>query len=293
MAVLECNISACSSLANGIIAASKSIGWQTKAFVDQLTAQTIATNVQAAISWGANVLASTTLDMTPTELADLHAHHIKVIGGGNTPTLPYNIITRNAAYMKYVGNLQAAVAVTESKTPNPDVGFVLESGSNATANQGIGLKEGLKAFCPKCTTQTLPISTTVTGNIAGQIVNWLRANPKINFVDMVNETDENGLHPALQSAGLQNIPLEVNFASSLSLPLLQNGQLLEALTGSDNAFGYLITDAAIRLELGMSTKQDLLPNAVPPSVIIGPHVTEVSQGAPGYAAYFHKLWGVK
>lgn len=288
---LACNLSTCQRPAETATEAAKAIGWNVKVLTDNLTPQSLENNVQTALNIHPAVVVNDTLDLSPQELNEFKAAGIKVIGYGNTPNPGYTVILRDVAYQEFVGQIDAATIVTRSHLTSGKVGWPNQIGSAAGEGQEEGLRKGLAEFCPECELEVYELPTALNTNLASSIANWMRANPDIDNVVLAIESSMQGLHGALQAAGLSDKTFITQYATNAIVPFLQSGELKAAISPGDGAAGWLTMDTAIRLVLGLPTDENTAPEALVPALNEGTEVQEVSEGPEGYEQTFEKLWG--
>jgi ribose transport system substrate-binding protein len=288
---LSCNLSTCQRPAETATEAAKVIGWNVKVLTDNLTPQSLENNVQTALNIHPAVVVNDTLDLSPQELKEFKAAGIKVIGYGNTPNPGYTVILRDVEYQEFVGRIDAATIVTRSDLTSGKVGWPNQIGSAAGEGQEEGLKKGLAEFCPECELEVYELPTALNTNLASSIANWMRANPEIDNVVLAIESSMQGLHGALQAAGLSDKTFTTQYATNAIVPFLQSGELKAAISPGDGAAGWLTMDTAIRLVLGLPTEENTDPEALVPALNEGTEVQAVSEGPANYEQTFEKLWG--
>jgi ribose transport system substrate-binding protein len=286
--IIACTIQVCQDFAKASSAAAAILGWTTKTYPNDFTPAGLQTSIQGAIQDKDSGVINVGTDLTPAQLQAFRVAHIPVVGVGNPPNSGYAVMVRDDAYQEYQGRSAAAYIATADKS-SPMVGFVGEQ-SNASIKDGVGVETGLKQYCPACKFESLTLPASALGKDAAErIVSWLRGNSSIKWVVLQNDTLTLGLPGALKAAGLSTKLVSL-FATALSVPLLQTGELQAAIGTTNSATGWLAIDGIARTFTGVPVAPDQAANALSVSLSNGAGVKEIPVGPVGYEAAFEKLW---
>jgi ribose transport system substrate-binding protein len=156
-------------------------------------------------------------------------------------------------------------------------------------------ESSLTKYCPRCTIKTYDMPITAIGkDAATRTLNFVRANPEIKDLFIVQDTITLGLPSALKAAGLNEIKILGAFPTEPNLPYIAAEEEAAALPGAYKEGGWLMADATARLFAGVSTAPDEAPNAFPEMIWDAenlPSETEVAPVVPNYKEEFEALWG--
>jgi ABC-type sugar transport system substrate-binding protein len=289
---IECNLEACAQMTGGLVAAANVLGWHiTTHIVDNSNPVSVDAAYQTTQSQHPDGVIVNANAPSATQLNAFAAAGIPVLALGQPESPKYIANLEGFPWQENMGRQDVAFAVSQSTQATPGIGYVAYPGTPATVAATAGMKAGLAAFCPRCQFYHLGVSWTANAAGVSQITNWVRANSGINDLVLFDDAMVAGLPNALRAAGLSNVKIISNFATSVSVPFLQSGQMAAGVGFFPAATGWLMADVFARHFTGMSTSPDGGGNVLGVSVSSGPHVTGIPSGPSGYQAVFRKLWG--
>jgi ribose transport system substrate-binding protein len=296
---------------NGIAAGAKALGWKYKEIPIQNTANGAAEAFQLAlelhpsgISLGGDPPAT-----IASELAQACSEHIPVvydsqpISAAQLKQYPC-IISQSlngTAQLSYGAKMVAAEIVSQSNG-NAHVALFNVPSYPVLVGEAAAFKQAMKEFCPStCSVSEVDVQVTDVGTptIPSDVVNFVRSNPKTNWMFSTFGDIADGVEASLQTAGL---------ASQVSLGGLNmtQGELAGLKSGQPGAWaaqpqpitGWRIDDIFARYFEGESLTPTL---AFPPMQMLTPKnaasaVVDPSSGFwVGVASYrqdFEQLWRV-
>jgi ribose transport system substrate-binding protein len=290
---LSCAYQSCITLGTYAQQAAAHFGWKVKYINAGETPQEYQAAAAAIVSDKPDVavIAGTPADDFPTQLAQMKAEGIKLVGFATSPEPELKVMVRPPAYNIAYGKLAASFVISHAGAPTT-IGFVNTAGTPASEQNTTGMHQGQTEYCPKCTIDEYDVPPAAAlGTAAPLIVNWLRGNSGIKWVVLDNDGLAEGLPAALTSAGI-SVNIVTLFPSTVSIPLLQSGQEVAALATNDAASSWDTIDAVARLEAGQSTSASTSFRAVPWVVLTKANVgSALPLGPAGFQNQFLKLWG--
>jgi ribose transport system substrate-binding protein len=305
IAYIQCGSPACVVNGDALQQAAGALGWKVNRINAGLTAETIQSAWQQAVSEhpDAVITSGFARALFNPQLAQLAARKTPVIdlttadppGHGLSAVFGYGPqwTTQGKIIADYVlansgGKPVHELSVTVSAYAN--LGMISDE-----------VSKEIKAHCPSCTTATLDVPVTSIGSdLPSRVTSYLSAHPDVNwayvgFADMMS-----GLPPALSSAGLGGVKIVTIDRTTATEAYMNNGQSLVMSAGFDvSEMMWRSVDYLARLWTGRSTARDTAVSGLPLWV-----VTKANQPAANpttgyypfvadYAAQYKKLWGVK
>lgn len=167
----------------------------------------------------------------------------------------------------------------------------------------VNIEESYKAEliknCPKCTFDVLntTIADLVAGKIPAGVVSKMQANPKINYIAYAFGGLNGGVYEAVKAAGLADKTKFIggDFDKD-DLQAITDGTNSAWYSNPKEYSGWLMTDAAARLSVGMKLDEEV-PSSVLPTFLVTSKATAAPMLAAGnwpgpatMAAQFKKLW---
>ncbi|MGH3626001.1 MAG: sugar ABC transporter substrate-binding protein [Sciscionella sp.] len=293
---ISCGYQTCATLASDAADAGKQLGWNVK-FVDAgLTPaawqQAAATVVRAKPDYA--VVAGIDASVIRAQVAQMTKEGVKVLGFATTPVPGFIGMVRPARWNINYGKAAAAYIIANSGQKNPIIGFANTTEFTANRQNALGIHEAIKEFCPGCQYKQVEIPATAPGKDAAQLVlNYLRGNQDVHWMILATDGIALGLPSALDSAGIgKSTKLVSLFPSSVSIPLLKNGQMNAVLATNDAASSWDTIDALARIAAGDSAAQPTAATAVPLALVTPSNVAAALPAGPGnWRSQFLSLWG--
>jgi ribose transport system substrate-binding protein len=192
-----------------------------------------------------------------------------------------------------IGQLMAAWIIDQSGGNASSVYFNLPAFS-ILDTQGAAYKAYMRQNCPKCSVDSVDIPATALGkDVPTRIVAYLRAHPSVKWVTVSVDALAVGLPAALRSAGLSDVQIVGEGATSTNLQYIHAGQQSASVAFPYYEVMWAMVDAAARYEAGAPVPASV--GATPWLLIKSTAPNTNSDAFPtvaDYAAQFEKLWGV-
>ncbi|MHB1953598.1 MAG: sugar ABC transporter substrate-binding protein [Sulfobacillus sp.] len=159
-----------------------------------------------------------------------------------------------------------------------------------------GFTSTLKSTCPGCTYTSQNVSASAIGTtLPAQVVSYLRANPKVDYVVFSFGDMTLGLSTAMKAAGLfPRVQVVTQHASEANFQDIADGTEAMNLPEPDLQIGWYMVDAAIR-----AIEKAPIPNSqykyVPENYVTKANLKSVTApyvSDPNYKAEFLKLWHI-
>ena len=305
IAWLECDVPTCAAyITPGFKNATAALGWDLKIIPMKSTDPGPA--FQQAIDAKVDFIASTGL-ATAQYQPQLDAAKAAGIGvlscyGTDDPSADSGLLMQcgDESFVQNSGPVMADWAIVDSKgTANmlivsiPDFP-VLVSETDA-------VKAQITKNCSGCKVTELDVTLQdlIGGTIPASIVSKLQANPDVNYVYYSFGDLPGGVTAALQSAGLDKKVTQFGQDfSTIDLDEIAAGTMGPWAADPKGYAGWLMTDAAARLSLGMTLDEERAAAVLPTVIISDPaEAKTLSAGGgdwmpPGAEDAFKKLWGV-
>jgi len=298
---IACAPAACLEVPKRMQEAAEKIGWK----VNIITAQADPGSVQAAfaqavrnkpdvVAYGGFELV--TIQRQVKELKDLG---IPVIATAITEEIgeETGILAnvRGPNYQKLVGKALAAAVIKETKG-KANIGFVDISYFPIYSFVKEGFDEAMDEYCAECSIKVTDMPVTSIGKDAStRLLNFLRANPKINSLVAVADGVNLGLPAAMKSAGIADkVKLFSGTPTAANLPFVASGAESAVVPIPYDEAGWIMVDASIRALLGMSLEESSSAEAMPTVLLTKDNLTsttEIETLVPDHQEIFLKLWG--
>ena len=196
------------------------------------------------------------------------------------------------AQTSIIGQLMAAWIITQSHANAHTVYFNLPAFSILN-NQGAAYTDYLKQNCVKCTSDSVDIPVTALGkDVPTRIVSYLRAHPSVKWVTVSVDALAVGLPAALKAAGLSDVQIVGEGATSTNLQYIQAGQQSASVAFPYYEVMWAMVDAAARYEAGVAVPASV---GATPWLLIksnAPAPTDAFPTVKDYAQQFKALWGI-
>jgi len=297
---INCGAPACGVLADGAASASKVLGWSYHTLATTGTPSSVQAAWQTAVQQKPSVVYTSGFNRSVfnTQLLALKGLGIPVIDYATTDP-PGNGITLMMGPPNEVGaeGQQLADFIAADSHNNANTLLVYVPAYAILASVTTAFNAQYHKLCPGCALASMDLAATAIGTTAvQQVVTYLRANPKVNYVAFTLDGAAIGLPAALKAAGLSNKVKFLGASPSVeNLGYVAAGE--EAATVNQDYYGemYEMADAAGRtflhekvagvdpttIQYWVETKSNLIS-----STGFGPVV-------PNMIAKYKKLWGVK
>jgi ABC-type sugar transport system substrate-binding protein len=191
-----------------------------------------------------------------------------------------------------IGQLMAAWIITQSKGDAQTVYFNLPAFS-ILKTQGTAYEDFLKQNCSKCTSDSVDIPVTAFGkDVPTRIVSYLRAHPKVKWVVVSVDALAVGVPAALKAAGLGDVQIVGEGATSTNLQYIHAGQQSASVAFPYYEVMWSMVDAAARYEAGADVPASI---GATPWLLIksnAPAPTDAFPTVKDYAQQFKTLWGI-
>lgn len=295
---VSCGTPNCSVEGNIIRQATNLLGWSLNVINTDGTPETQKAAFAQAVQQKVNVVLYSAVDRATFAqyIPALKANHTFLsaccitdpVGGDSGIDYAIDVPSQTAI----IGKLMAAWIITQSKGQANTVYFNLPAFSILNT-QGAAYKSYLKQNCPSCTTDSVDIPVTALGkDVPTRIVSYLRAHPSVKWVTVSVDALAVGLPAALKAAGLNDVQIVGEGATSTNLQYIHAGQQSASVAFPYYEVMWAMVDAAARYEAGAT---------VPPSVGATPWLL-IKSNAPvtndvfptvkDYEAQFKALWGI-
>ncbi len=191
-----------------------------------------------------------------------------------------------------IGQLMAAWIITQSKGDAHTVYFNLPAFS-ILATQGTAYSSYFSKNCSSCTSDNVDIPVTALGkDVPTRIVSYLRAHPKVKWVTVSVDALAVGLPAALKAAGLNDVKIVGEGATSTNLQYIRAGQQSASVAFPYYEVMWAMVDAAARYEAGATVPASV---GATPWLLIksnAPAPTDAFPTVKDYAQQFKTLWGI-
>ena len=235
-------------------------------------------------------------------LAAAHEKGIPVIlssGGGSTPNPVSNPSTVFAAVdINYAaaGAANANYITVESKG-KANVLVLSDNSQVGVKDHVAGFQAQLSKVCPGCVQSVLQTTTAdVTTKTPAEVVSYLRTHPSINWLYVDYDPQAAFIVPAMQQAGITNVPIAGILGNPQNLTFIKNGTIQVSDVLIDQTYyGYAMIDQALR---AIAKQPAASPNGEEEPWYL---VTKQANNLPSspewvapykYSANYLKLWGL-
>jgi ribose transport system substrate-binding protein len=297
---IQCAIPACTQLGVGLKGATDALGWKLNIIDSGLTAEGVtnawakavqqkpdavigAGNPKSLFQASLQQLAAAGIPVVDIDVTDSAGDGITAVIQGSSAYGPSGALI--ADWVLADGGTKANTLVVDTSA-YPVVGLRVK-----------GFKDEYAKLCPNCPIDTIEAQVTDFGDkLDTQIVGYLQAHPKVNYVAAGVSDMVTGLSSALQGAGLGSkvkvISNDINPALEQDL---RSGGPLKALTQLENVnMMWQAADVLARKFAGQpfQASADATPNMwIATKDNIGTY-TEPYPLVADYQAQYKKLWGV-
>jgi ribose transport system substrate-binding protein len=230
LAYVTCGVPACNTQAEIAKEAAGELGWD----VTVVQATSAPADVQAAMQqvvrdkYDGVMYAGFTKESFRRELAELEAQKVPVIAVSTEDAVGEGItaVIRPSEEGGKSGAL-AAEYITAQSDGKANVGLINLPAFRTIDVLSNGFSDQLKKSCESCTyeQEDLPNTVFTTGDGPARIVTFLRANPKIDWLFLSNDSLAVGLPAALKAAGLDGkVKIGGAIGSTTNLEMIKAGQ---------------------------------------------------------------------
>jgi ribose transport system substrate-binding protein len=191
-----------------------------------------------------------------------------------------------------IGQLMAAWIIAQSNGKADSVYFNLPAFS-ILDTQGSAYKSYMQQNCSNCSTDSVDIPVTALGkDVPTRIVSYLRAHTKVKWVTVSVDALAVGLPAALKAAGLNDVQIVGEGATSTNLQYIHAGQQSASVAFPYYEVMWAMVDAAARYEAGATVPASV---GATPWLLIksnAPVTNDVFPTVKDYDTQFKALWGV-
>jgi ABC-type sugar transport system substrate-binding protein len=296
---VSCGTPNCSIEGNIIKQATNLLGWTLKVINTDGTPETQKSAFAQAVQQKVDVVLYSAVDRATFAqyLPAFKANHTflsaccitDAVGG--TSGIDYAIDVPSQTMV--IGQLMAAWIMTQSNGNAHAVYFNLPAFS-ILKTQGDAFTSYLKQNCSSCSTDSVDIPVTALGkDVPTRIVSYLRAHPSVKWVTVSVDALAVGLPAALKAAGLNDVKIVGEGATSTNLQYIQAGQQSASVAFPYYEVMWSMVDAAARYEAGAPVPASV---GATPWLLIksnAPAPTDAFPTVKDYAQQFKTLWGIK
>jgi ribose transport system substrate-binding protein len=299
---ITCPITICISIQDGVQAAAAKLGWTVNVIEGGVTPATWISAVDQAVqSPGDAVLGIGLLPNSAiaTELTALAAKNIPWIADVSSSPVGANDMIANEsspAADATSGKVMADWIVANSNA-HAHVAFFWDPAFSTLLPAEQDFLSTMNRLCQTCSVnvQSTSFSTGVGTTDPGQIVSYLQANPRTNYLVVADGDAMVGVTQAIAAAGLAGkVKIVTRSADVINIKDIAAGTETMGVTSEGPEAGWRMVDAAARFFLGDS----LLPAAQPQGVyhVLTKADLPANRNAPWtvphYQSYFLKAWNL-
>jgi ribose transport system substrate-binding protein len=307
VAFVQCADPSCAILAGYFGEAVKALGW------DLVTVSATATDpgaaVQQAIDAGVDYISTTgfPMDLFKVQMAEAASRGIPLFlcYSIDVPKGPENNLYSDCydatAAQAYADAMADHLAVDSGGTANI-LAVTIPSYPILNA-QTEAMRARLAQNCPGCTLSLLEVSVNelAGGAVPQRVSSHLQTDPDVDYLFFTYNGLENGVHPALRSAGLlERVKLVGTQGGQAQMAGIVNGTSQAWTALSQELAMWTMADQMARLSVGQWSIEDERKAAIPPFYLVttpeaARELVDEKDGWPGPAGFkdtFKKLWGV-
>lgn len=253
--IINCAVPICALYTKGATEAAQALGWKTKTVVAPFTPEGFKETWDTVLQDKPDAVVMAGVAPTSSVLSQVQqasgqgivvvGYGLDVMAGGASP-IAYGAASPDAE--KIDGRAQALTIVNDAKGP-ANVLIVTDPSQVSGKPQAVETKSVLESV--GSTVDELDVNSADIGNsIPAQIVTYLQAHPKVQYVVVPYDDFLSGIPQALKSAGLEDVKLIGSAAASSSVGLLQSGQLFSTGVHPTLENGWYLVDAIVRKMVG-------------------------------------------
>ena len=295
---VTCGIPYCDSLGADTAAAASVLGWTVNIVQGGETAESIHNAfAQVAAHPPNGVIASGyPTSLFSSSLKTLRTDHVPVMEFALPPQLASGL-TLLINTGSPVGVLMAAWVV-HATSAHANLLFINDSDYPIIGTVLVGLTTELKKVCPACVLSTINVPTTAIGTtLPNQLVGYLRAHPKVNYVAYGVDAMAIGVPEALTAAGLASRVGSVGESTDIiNQQYIANGQESASVLFPGHEVCWRLIDAFARVFTGRSLAPDTTPANTLPMMLLTKKTdtspTKYAVEVLNYESQFKKLWGI-
>jgi len=296
---VTCAPAACLEQPEAFAEAAEVLGWKSKTIVAGTSPEELQNAMEQTIKDGADGVIYSGLpeSIISRQLAQLKEDEVPVVGIGvtspeNNPPTFMNL--PGGPHFEEVGEEGGALAASNIE-PESDVLMLNFPELPVYTEEYVpALEEGLKHFCPTCTTEKLDIKLEAVGKDApAQIVAYLQGHTDVDAVYAPSENMFIGLPAAMKGASISDVKLFGMYPVAATLPYIENEEVLGTVQVSYPETAWIAADAFARAFSGENPEESV--EAGTPTKILTAENLETSSellpALPNYKEEFEKLWG--
>jgi ribose transport system substrate-binding protein len=261
--IITCAVPICALYTEGALDAAAALGWKSKTVVAPFTPEGFKETWDTVLQDKPDAVVMAAVTSTSVVLAQVKqavAEGIIVVGYGlDVPaggSSPFTFATTSADDLRLDGRSQALAIINNAGGPANVLILVDPTEPNviAEAAEDKSLIESVGGTVGEINVNTADIGQ----GVPAQVVTYLQAHPKVQYVAVPTDDWLPGIAQALASAGLSNVKLLGAGASNSSVSSLQSGQLFSSNVHPTVENGWYLVDAIVRKMVG-----DPIANANP------------------------------
>lgn len=303
-------VAAVQAISNAAQAATATLGWSYSFIPDGSTPTAFYAAFQQALQQHPSVILNSSGDpvANATAIAAAKAAGVPVVEqasvfnptgmNGNGVIGVYD----GGPEVKSLGGVIADWIYADSNGDPGDVAYLNFPVYSIVADEYSGLKSKMASLCSSCKVQELTAQLSDIGtNVPSEIVNAIRTNPKIKYVDFPFGGAETGVASALAAAGITGVKMIGDEGAGPELAAISSGQQTMWVQLNDVETGWRMVDIAARYLAGdkPAANEGIGPmqiftkaNITPAEISNWAAAEQTSFDSQGFPAQFKKLWKV-
>jgi ABC-type sugar transport system substrate-binding protein len=297
---VTCGPSSCLEYPHAMQAAAAKLGWKIKIIVAGVTPSSEQAAMQQTITDHPDGVAYEALanSVISKQLATLKSMKIPVVADSVAEAPGNGLSSPIVVYGPTGQNLQGQIAAAWTVVDNHasgTIGYVNVPAFPIYGSVLAGFKTKLAETCPACHLMVYNMPVTAIGaNAATLVLNWVRANPSIKNLVIVQDAITLGLPSALKTAGITDVHILGLDPTEANLPYIASDQEAAALPLGYLENGWEVADAFARVFTKQSTAVDQSAAAMPHLIWTKSNLTSTTTlpaVVPSYQSDFESLWG--
>lgn len=297
---LACEVPQCVQLGDGVTAAAKSVGWQSKILTWKSSdPATLVAAMQQALELKPAPAYVVFSGLPPvvwsSKVPAFKAAGIKLIAASLGPATLGDTLIANLlddADAKLQGKILADWVIADSggkakvlQQDFPDFPTI--------AGVGTGIRDEIAATCPGCSVTKLDVTGAqlASGGVTPAIISALQRDPSIDYLAASDIALAPGLPAALKAAGLDKVKIVGGAADPTTEQTLRDGTGSAFMANDLGYVGWLAVDVALRDAAGATFAPNGggMPQELLTKDTVGP-AGAVTDFPVGYQDSFKKLW---
>jgi ribose transport system substrate-binding protein len=296
---VTCAPAACLEQPEAFAVAADVLGWKSMTIVAGTSPEELQNAMEQTIKDHADgvIYSGLPASIISRQLAQLKEEKVPVVGIGVTEPAndPPNFMNLpGGPHYEEVGEEGGALAASNIE-PGSDVLMLnFPELPVYTEDYVPALEEGLKHFCPTCTTEKLDIKLEAVGKDApAQIVAYLQGHTDVDAVYAPSENMFIGLPAALKGASISDVKLFGMYPVAATLPYVAAEEVLGTVQVSYPETAWIAADAFARAFAGENPEVSVQAGT-PTKILTAENLESTSEllpALPDYKEEFENLWG--